>query len=360
MNILFLCSARAWGGNERWAASAANALAERGHHVCFAHRSDIFLNRLSPKITIYTLPFKHEFDLRTIRGLKKIVRQHRIQILLPTKRKEYWIAGRFGKKYRLGVVFRLGIVRRIKNTDIIKRYVYGRLPDAIIVNAEGIRQGLLESPVMNPDKVVTIYNGYDFQPIVETNLDVDVEWDPKRFSFAAAGRLSRRKGFDILLETARLLKEEGALFSLYIAGEGARYNALRDTITRYDLTRYVTLLGHITSVRELFARADAVVISSRNEGIPNTLMEAWSVSRPVIATHVAGLPEVVDDQVNGLLVAPDAAELARAMKAIMDSPELAHRLGDNGHKTLVTRFTLDRMVTRMEQVFTRVVKKLNR
>lgn len=360
MNILLLCSARSWGGNEHWATSAANALAERGHHVCFAYRSDIFLNQLSPKITTYILPFKHEVDLKTIRGLKKIVRRHRIHILLPTKRKEYWIAGRFGKKYRLGVVFRLGIVRRIKNADIIKRYVYGHLPDAIIVNAEGIRQGLLESPFVNPDKIVTIYNGYDFQPVAETNLHLDVEWDPKRFSFVGAGRLTHQKGFDILLDAARLLKEEGKLFSLYIAGEGARYNALRDTITRYDLTRHVTLLGHVTPVRELFARADAVVISSRNEGIPNTLMEAWSVSRPVITTNVAGLPEVVDDHVNGLLVALNPAEIASAMKAVMDSPQLAHTLGANGYTTLVTEFTLDKMVTQMEQVFTHVMKRLSR
>jgi glycosyltransferase involved in cell wall biosynthesis len=360
MNILFLNSARSWGGNERWAASAAIALAERGHNVCFAYRDDIFLNRLSPKITTYILPFQHEFDVKTIQGLKKIVRRHHIHILLPTKRKEYWIAGRFGKKYRLGVVFRLGIVRRIKNADIIKRYVYGRLPDAIIVNAEGIRQGLLETPFVNPDKIVTIYNGYDFQPIVDTNLHLDVEWDPKRFVFVGAGRLTRRKGFDILLDAAQLLKEEGQLFSLYIAGEGARYNTLRDTIARYDLTRYVTLLGHVPTVRELFARAGAVVISSRNEGIPNTLMEAWSVSKPVIATNVAGLPEVVDDHVNGLLVPLNPDEFARAMKAVMDGPELANMLGANGYRTLVTEFTLDKMVTRMEQVFTRVMKKLNR
>jgi glycosyltransferase involved in cell wall biosynthesis len=98
-----------------------------------------------------------------------------------------------------------------------------------------------------------------------------------------------------------------------------------------------------------------VVISSRSEGIPNTLMEAWSVQKPVIATRVAGLPEAISDGTNGLLVSLEPADLAAAMLKIMEDREAAESLGLNGHSTLIERFTLDGMTDRIEQLFERVL-----
>ena len=107
----------------------------------------------------------------------------------------------------------------------------------------------------------------------------------------------------------------------------------------------VRFLGVRSDIPELIAASDAVVLSSRFEGLPNVVMEAMAGARPVVATRVGGAPELVEDGVSGILVHPgDPAALASAMQQVMGAPEQQrHTMGGRGQSIISERFGLAAM-----------------
>lgn len=355
MNILFLNSSKTRGGNEMWTATIAEALADKNHKVFLAARSDIFDDRLAGKVEIVKLPFRHELDKATISGIKSIIKKHKIQIAVPTKRKDYFIAGRLGKRRGLAVVFRLGIIREVPKWDVFQRYVYRDLPDAIIVNAEAIKDVLVKSKMSKPEKINVIRNGRIFPDKVEIFDEFEIKKD--KFVFGAAGRLGPQKGYDYLLKAADILNKQRIDFRIYVAGEGTSREEYEKFIETSKLQDVVFMPGEIRNVRGFFKEVDAVLIPSRNEGIPNVLLEAWSVGKPAIASRSAGIPEAIDNGENGILINLDAGELAEAMKKLIDNPELLFKFGEMGRKTLGEKFRYEDMVASVENLFYAMIKE---
>ncbi|MBN2090550.1 glycosyltransferase, partial [candidate division KSB1 bacterium] len=193
MNILFLNSAQNWGGNERWIDLAAHILAT-DHSVHFAFRKDIVGERF--KIHKIKLPFYNEFDLYTILKLLHFVITYQIDILVPTKPKEYFLAGVVSKLCDRKNVIRLGIVRELKNSWI-KNLVYNKLADGIIVNAQSIKAALLKSSFMKAEKIRVIYNGVNSDEIdfnAKALIDRKINF---KFLVASMGQLSKRKSMEI-------------------------------------------------------------------------------------------------------------------------------------------------------------------
>jgi glycosyltransferase involved in cell wall biosynthesis len=146
------------------------------------------------------------------------------------------------------------------------------------------------------------------------------------------GRLSAEKGLPLLIEAVRRLDAGGSQIELTLIGDGA----LRGEAERQlaSLGSRLRLLGWCGSdvVRREIARARALVLPSLTEGLPVVLLEALAMQRPVIATHIAGIPELVVDGVNGWLIAPGSVEaLERAIREVLAaSPDTLQRLGEAG------------------------------
>jgi glycosyltransferase involved in cell wall biosynthesis len=157
------------------------------------------------------------------------------------------------------------------------------------------------------------------------------------------GRLSSEKGVDVFLRACSLLRDRGVSFSAVLVGEGPdrpQLEALRDSLGLGDSVRF---LGSITNVAAVYQRIDLLVIPSRSEGLPNVLLEAISAGRPVVATRVGAIPEVVDDPLVGSLVAPGSPEaLASAIAATLSSaPDPAAAAS---RERVADRYSLDRRV----------------
>ncbi|MCK5740747.1 MAG: glycosyltransferase family 4 protein, partial [Chlorobi bacterium] len=350
MNILFLNSARSRGGNELWSTVTANALAERGHDVCFAMRSDFFKDMLSDKINIIEVPFKHELDTSTYSLLNNAIDKHKIDILLPTKQKEYFIAGRIGKKRNLPVAFRLGIARNLPKWDIYRRFVFKKYPSAVIVNASNIKELLVQNKIIEPEKIKVIYNGYDFPDSIADFIEADLPKD--KFMFAAAGRLTAQKGYDLLLRACVELNKTRNDYRVIVAGDGGEKEDYLKFIEENNLEDTVHLIGHISNVRGFLQSADAVLIPSRNEGIPNTLFEAWSLKKPVITSDAAGLPEAMRTMENGIMCALDPDKIAEAMKYFLEHSEEIEAFGKAGYKTMKDDFSLEKSISGIEGLLT--------
>ena len=166
--------------------------------------------------------------------------------------------------------------------------------------------------------------------------------------FVCVARLSAQKGLPLLLSAAERLKAGGEDFHLTIIGDGELRGSLEDSIRRGGLDDRVTLAGSRSSdeIREYLKSARAFVLPSFAEGLPVVLMEGLAMSRPVIATAIAGIPELVDDQCGWLIPAGSEEALVNAMRDALkaSSKELArkseagrervHRLHDAGRNSL--------------------------
>ena len=179
---------------------------------------------------------------------------------------------------------------------------------------------------------------------------------PLRPLWVCAGRLDPPKGQDVLLEAAARVRASGLPFTLLLAGEGASRAALEARARALGIGDQVHFLGQVAVIGPLLLAADAVVLPSRLEGLPLTLLEALARERPVVASAVGGIPEVIEHGVHGRLVPPEDPEaLAGALEEFHRHPDAARRLGLEGGRRVRDQFTWKRVAEQFEAVYDEVL-----
>jgi glycosyltransferase involved in cell wall biosynthesis len=176
--------------------------------------------------------------------------------------------------------------------------------------------------------------------------------------FICVGRLSPEKGHLVLLEATRLLANQGTDFELVLVGDGDLRHEMEAVIAEYNLRDKVRLTGWLNGqqVRDEILAARALILPSFAEGLPLVLMEAMALRRPVIATYVGGIPELVRVGEEGWLVPPgDSEALAEAMQSCVDSPaDLIARMGETAHKRIVLRHNVNTEAAKLKELFSQV------
>jgi glycosyltransferase involved in cell wall biosynthesis len=166
----------------------------------------------------------------------------------------------------------------------------------------------------------------------------------------SVGRLRAKKGLDCLIDACALLQQQSRAFTCEIVGYGEEQPQLQARIDTLGLAGQVRLVGKLAreQVIERYAGAAVYVQPSRiaadgdRDGIPNVLLEAMAMGVPVVATRVSGIPELVDDRINGLLVPPDdPVALADAITRLFEQPALCTDLGCRARRTVTQRFDND-------------------
>jgi glycosyltransferase involved in cell wall biosynthesis len=160
-------------------------------------------------------------------------------------------------------------------------------------------------------------------------------------SVLCVGRLVPQKGLDILVEAVAVLARRDVDIRLVLVGSGPLEASLRHKVRRLGLEERVRFEGAVgqDDIGRYYAGADLFCLPSFAEGVPVVLMEAMATGRPVIATRVAGIPELVDDGTSGLLVAPGSVEqLVTALERLASSAELRERMGLAGRRKVEQDF----------------------
>lgn len=179
---------------------------------------------------------------------------------------------------------------------------------------------------------------------------------PRTNRILCIARLAPEKGHEVLLDALALLRQRGVDFHCTLIGDGPLARRISRKIATNGLQDHVTMTGALppSDVYDHLGRSDVLVLASFGEGIPVALMEALAQKRPVVATAVGGIPELVTDGVEGRLVAPgDAAALADAVAAILDDPATATRMGDAGRVAVAARHDPKSSARRIRDLFFR-------
>ncbi|HHE33190.1 MAG TPA: glycosyltransferase [Chlorobaculum parvum] len=344
MNFLFLNSARrGWGGNEKWTKMAAEALGA-SHAVMLAYRDPAIGDRID--VEKVRLPFRWEFDPATLSSLVRLVRQQKIDILIPTKRKDYVIAGLICRLTGATNILRLGIDRPLKNT-LIQRLIFGTLTDGVIVNAEKIRQTLARSLWFDTGKVRVIYNGIDRERL---EIDSGNAYEkPFPFMIGAAGALIPRKGFDFLIRAfARFATSNKSTTDseLVIAGAGPERESLEQLAADLEVSNRVRFTGHLSNPYPMMRACDLFVSASQSEGLANVLLESMALCCVPISTLSGGADELIEDGKNGFLVQyGDEEQLAGIFDKLFRNRDQVEPLATNAQWTIMEHFSIEQMRT---------------
>jgi L-malate glycosyltransferase len=236
-----------------------------------------------------------------------------------------------------------------------------RQVDCFIAASEAIRQMLVADGVPE-EQTVTVHEGIDVDHVVAAP-PVDVHqafWLPHGAPVVGnVAALVPHKGQRHLIEAARLVVQEIPDARFVILGEGELREQLERQIQEHHLEKHVLLPGFRTDVLGCIKGFDVFAMSSVTEGLGTSLLDAMACARPIVATRAGGIPEIVEDGVNGLLVPPrDHAELARVIVQTLKDAGLRQRLGETGLARVRERFTVERMVAQTSEVYARAAGRL--
>jgi glycogen(starch) synthase len=174
------------------------------------------------------------------------------------------------------------------------------------------------------------------------------------------GRLTYQKGFDIALAALSLLKSHFANVRLMIAGDGVARRQLEQQIDELELSGQVEFLGWVTpdKIPALINSSTVVLMPSRFEGLPLVALQAALAARPIVATRVGGIPEVVVHQETGLLVeSENASALAAAAAFLLANPEIAVRMGYAGRRRAQEVFSWEKCVGSYEDLYRQLTRQ---
>lgn len=176
------------------------------------------------------------------------------------------------------------------------------------------------------------------------------------FAILCVGRLVAAKGQAILLAAVAQLLEQGRPVRLTLVGDGPERSALETEATRFGIATSIVFAGAVNQDRigEFYRATDVFALASFAEGIPVVLMEAMAMEIPCIATRIAGIAELIEDGVTGLLVAPsDVAGMAEAIARLMDSAALREELGRAGRQRVEREYELGASANRLNEILNR-------
>jgi len=172
-----------------------------------------------------------------------------------------------------------------------------------------------------------------------------------------------RKAIDVLIKAFKVFSQNHAKVELWLVGDGPLRGQLEDLVQQLGLTEQVKFLGLVdrTGVRQLLRQCSFFVLPSRAEPFGIAILEAFASRKPVVASAVGGIPEIIEDGKNGILVEPDNPQaLCDAMTIVWNDRELAERLAGAGHATVKQHFQWETAAARYEATFMKLLGQTNR
>jgi glycosyltransferase involved in cell wall biosynthesis len=232
-----------------------------------------------------------------------------------------------------------------------------RTSTALIAVSPQVRDDLVSLGVAPPERFAVIRLGIELEERVDQGLRREetrrlLGIAPDRFVVGWIGRMTGVKRAEDVLRAFRRLRECGVDATLCLVGDGPERPAVERAAGELGIMRHTLFLGSQTDVAPYYAVFDALVLPSLNEGTPVSAIESLAAGRPVVATRVGGVPDVVRDGEDGFLVDPGAIDaLADRLARLAADAGLRERMGAAGRKRVLPRYAVDRLVDDVDLLY---------
>ena len=364
MFSLHIDTARTWRGGQNQVLLTVNGLRAIGHRAALvAHPGGELRRRAAEGLELIPIAPRTEMDLSAAWKLSRLVKRLAPDVIHahdPHGVAMASLALSLGAA-KGGPMPVLVASRRVDfhlKGNSFSRWKY-RQVDCFIAASDAIRLMLVADGVPE-DRTVTVHEGIDVEhvlaaPAVNVHEAFFLPHGAPVVGNVAA--LVPHKGQRHLIEAAHLVVQEFPDARFIILGEGELREHLERQVREHHLEKHVLLPGFRTDVLGCIKGFDLFVMSSVTEGLGTSLLDAMACGRPIVATETGGIPEIVEDGVNGRLVPPrDARALARAIVDALKDEPLRNRMGAAGLARVNERFTVERMVAETVSVYARVAR----
>lgn len=359
VNILLLSAGKGWGGIESQVVTLASALIKRGHKIIIGCPDEGQVKENAEKLRLPTTPINvaNSGDMLAVARIVKIVKRENIKIITSNLGKEYWPSAVAAKLTGSHLVF----VRH--QLDILKKttaWLVSHHVDKIVAVSNMVKDSLVTNGIPS-EKVTVIYNGIELDRFSPTAIDknkvrAELNIGKDDIVIGHAGKLDKGKGvFDLLLATERVCKKYPAARLLFV-GVGPAQKQLALQSEKLGLKEKVIFAGLQRDMIRLFSVMDIFVLASTTrEAFGMALIEAMAMGIPVIGTAIGGIPEIIQNKNNGILVpANDSQSLAEGIINYIENKEFAKRICLEGRKTVENKFTNKIMADGFEELFKKV------
>jgi len=239
------------------------------------------------------------------------------------------------------------------------------LPDAIITTGEHIRRELLQTHKIPAERIVSIPTGADLgrfhpgPPDLELKKRMGLPIDSPVITLVAVLRAQKRHEL-VIAAAAEVIKVFPQARFLFV-GDGPGRNRVEQEIKKAQLEAQILMTGYREDIPAILSFTDLGIISSVAEGIPQFLFQIMAMGKPVIATEVGGIPEIVTSGVTGVLIPPeDPAALVKAIVQALGDPGSARRLGAEGRRLVEQGYTVEKMAEKVYKVYQQVYERKQR
>lgn len=339
---LQLCLSEAWGGLEMVAYEIAVKMKGNGHFITTACPPGSPLEKNLREAGLDTLPLRRKnkyFCPSSVRTLRRALKTGRYSSVLLEQMNELWqaVPALVGMpEIRLVGISHTFLV--IAKKDLLHRWLYGRM-DSLIALTDIHKQNLLTWLPVKPKAMEVLPNSVDtekFNPSHRSQAFRDEFVRDNELLIGVVARLDLGKGVREVVYVGDYLNKMGIPFKIVIVGsetkgEGGAKAILEQEIDARGLKQKVLLLGHRLDISKIIASLDVLLMPSPNETFGRVLIEAMASGVAIVASAGGGVPNIVNDGTNGLLVRPLSAEdMAAAIAKYYRDPELRERLANTG------------------------------
>ncbi len=360
MRLCYIIDNTSFRGGERTFSQLALGLDRTRYdiHVICSSGGRFVQVLTAAQIPVFPSDMRNKWNFSILPSIVRYLRQHRFDIVHTQGRGDLY--GRIAARVAgvpLVISTTAMVASRYSNAAWWRKCLY-RVIDCvtdplvdhfIVVNHASVRSLVTEHHIRQ-NHITVILNGVEvlqYLPDVVERAAWRTRWQIGKGELivGAVGSLTWQKGFEYLLRAWVLVRANFPHARLFIFGEGELAHKLKSLVVTLRIADSCTFNGFEPDMKEAFAGLDLFVLPSLAEGLPMVLLEAMACGKPVVATNIAGNSDVITPDTDGLLVKPgDTGDLATALIRLLQSPELAFRLGISARHTILERFSVDRMI----------------
>lgn len=365
LTLLHTESSLGWGGQEHRVLAEARVLRARGHRLLIAAdpRGELYGRAQADGFPVIPLSFGGHANLLVFFHLRGLLARGQVDILNTHSSLDSWVGTlAWATLRRRPILIRTRHLSTPVHPNWPTRWLYHR-PARVLTTSREIAALLHERLGVPQARLVAVPTGInlaDFSPRPpDPGLRASLGWPTGTFIVGTVSVLRSWKGHLHLLEAVHLLRGQGYDVALAVVGEGPYRPVIEEKVRELGLGAWVRLLGHQEDVPAWLALMDAFVLASYgNEGVPQALLQALAMQRPVVATGIGGIPEVIREGETGLLVPPkDPHALAQALARVMEGREEAQAYGRRGRKLVAARHSLEHMADRLEEIYQELLEE---
>jgi glycosyltransferase involved in cell wall biosynthesis len=350
-----------WGGQEMRILREMSALPRESFRLLLACQptSQIAREAKARELGVECITIRGNIDPLAVWNFIRLYRRHRVDIVHTHSNADSWNAA-LAAKFS---VPRPWVVRtRHLSASFNNRLIYNFMADRVVTTGEYVRQFMVQEKKIDARKILAIPSGVNLERFnprkVRENLRKEFGIPAEAPVFGIATIFRKKKGLQDLLKTVPEILRSFPEAKLLLVGEGPQERNYRRLIEEVGIRNAVVMPGFQEDVPRVLNTLDVFVFPTLEEAFPNAVQEAMAMEKPVVATRVGGVPDIVQDGETGFLVGPgDCQAIAERVVRLLRDPELRREMGRKGRRFVEAYCSQSVMVHRLEQLYLSLMEK---